>query len=298
MPGASILRRRNVTILGLAAVTSAALLASAGAANASTRPELWVATTGAPTAADFSCATARYATVQSAVTAAESLEAAHPLVVPTIELCPGTYQEQVTITKSLVITHAPRSGRVLIELPATPALSTTNCQANATSAQVPQSVLEICGAAAGGANTTGVSVSVNQVTVQGDWPANICNDNLYGVLVEGGASLTLAKSTVKDIGADPLTQAGGCQGGVGVEAGYSYTRQVGHVTLTRDTIKGYQKNGVVADGSGSTGVDGRQHGDWGRGHPLHRPERDPDLDRRDGRGLPEHCLRQQLHGDG
>ena len=65
--------------------------------------------------------------------------------------------------------------------------------------------------------------------------------------------MTLAKTTVKDIGAYLLTQACGCQGGVGVEAGYSNTRQVGHATLTRDTIKGYQKDGVVADGSGSTG---------------------------------------------
>jgi hypothetical protein len=245
---------RVVSSLGAVAVTSAALLASASGASASTRPELWVATTGTATAADSNCATARYSTVQSAVTAAENGETAHPLAVPTIELCPGTYQEQVTITKSLVITHAPRSGPVLIELPAIPALSTTNCQAKATSAQVPQSVLEICAAAAGGANTNGVSVSISGVTVQGDWPADVCNDNLYGILVEGGAALNLARSTVKDIGADPLTQAGGCQGGVGVEAGYSYTHQVGHATLTRDTIKGYQKNGVVADGSGSTGV--------------------------------------------
>ncbi len=244
---------RVVSSLGAVAVTSAALLASASAASASTRPELWVATTGTATAADSNCATARYSTVQSAVTAAENGETAHPLAVPTIELCPGTYQEQVTITKSLAIIHAPRTGPVLIELPATPALSATNCQAKATSGQVPQSVVEICAAAAGGANTRGVSVLISGVTVQGDWPADVCNDNLYGILVEGGAALTLAKSAVNDIGADPLTQAGGCQGGVGVEAGYSYTGQVGHATLTRDAIKGYQKNGVVADGSGSTG---------------------------------------------
>ena len=87
--------------------------------------------------------------MQSAVTAAENRETAHPLVVPRIEVCPGTYQEQVTITKSLAITHAPRSGRVLIELPATPALSTMNCQAKASSAQVPQSVVEVCAAVAG-----------------------------------------------------------------------------------------------------------------------------------------------------
>ena len=94
--------------------------------------------------------------------------------------------------------------------------------------------------------------------------------------------MTLARSTVKDIGADPLTQAGGCQGGVGVEAGYSYTHQVGHATLTKDVIKGYQKNGVVADGSGSTGsvVDTTV---TGVGATPYIPRRDPDLDRRDGR---------------
>ena len=99
MPGASTQRRRHVPILttwfrrgsrglavrsavrvvsslGAVAVTSAALLASAGAASASTHPELWVATTGTAAAADSDCATARYSTVQSAVTAAENVEAA------------------------------------------------------------------------------------------------------------------------------------------------------------------------------------------------------------------------------
>ena len=243
-----------MTGVGAVAVTSAALLASATAASASTHPEFWVATTGAATGANTSCATARYSTVQSAVNAAESLETAQPSPRPTVELCPGTYQEQVTITKSLTVTHAPAPrGQVVIELPATPAGSTTNCQATDTSAQVPQSVLEICAAAAGGANTEGVSVSIRRVTVEGDWPADVCNDNLYGILVEGGATLFLDQSTVENVGADPLTAAGGCQGGVGVDAGNSYTGQVGHADLGGDTIDTYQKNGVVIDGSGSTG---------------------------------------------
>jgi len=243
-----------VTGVGAVAVTSAALLASATAASASTHPEFWVATTGAASGANTSCATAGYSTVQSAVDAAESLESTQPSTRPTVDLCPGTYQEQVTITKSLAVTHAPAPrGQVVIELPATPVGSTTNCQAKDTSAQLPQSVLEICAAAAGGANTEGVSVSISQVTVEGDWPADVCNDNLYGILVEGGASLFLARSTVEHVGADPLTAAGGCQGGVGVDAGNSYTGQVGHANLRGDTIETYQKNGVVVDGSGSTG---------------------------------------------
>jgi hypothetical protein len=231
------------------AVAAAAVLALGGTAAASAAtsgappsPTYWVATTGSASNHNTDCATARYSTVQSAVTAAEAAKAAGA---PTIEICPGTYQEQVTITKSLVITHAPRSGRVTIEGLASPVGSTTTCQATDTSSQVPQSVVEICGA------TPGVQVSISRVTVEGDWPANVCNDNLYGILVEGGAALYLSKSVVEDIGADPLTSAGGCQGGVGVEAGYSNTNQIGHVLLDYVTVRGYQKNGITADGAGS-----------------------------------------------
>ena len=50
------------------------------------------------------------------------------------------------------------------------------------------------------------------------------------------------------------TRYNGCQGGVGVEAGFSPTDQVGHVTMTGDTIQSYQKNGITIDGPGSTGA--------------------------------------------
>ncbi len=238
------------------AVAAAAVLAVGGTAAASAAtsggapsPKYWVATTGSASNANTDCATARYSTVQSAVTAAEAAKTAGA---PTIEICPGTYQEQVTITKSLNVTHAPGSGRVTIEGLAAPAGSTSNCQATDTSSQVPQSVLEICAAKKGGANATGVAVSISRVTIQGDWPANVCNDNLYGILVEGGAALYLSQSVVEDIGADPLTSAGGCQGGVGVEAGNSNTNQIGHVLLDYVTVQGYQKNGITADGADST----------------------------------------------
>jgi hypothetical protein len=173
-------------------VAAAAVLALGGTAAASAAtsggaPALkyWVAATGSASNADTDCATARYSTVQSAVTAAEAAKGA---AITTVEICPGTYQEQVTITKSLNVVHAPRSGRVTIEGLAAPAGSTTNCQATDTAGQVPQSVVEICGAKAGGQNSIGVVVSISRITVQGDWPANVCNDNLYGVLVYGGGS--------------------------------------------------------------------------------------------------------------
>jgi hypothetical protein len=253
LPGSAI--QRVVAVASAAVLTlGGATAASAATSGAIPHPAYWVATNGSASNANTDCATARYSTVQSAVTAAEAKETGSHPAIPTIEMCPGTYQEQVTITKNLNVVHAPRSGRVTIEGLASPVGSTSNCQATDTSSQVPQSVLEICGAKASGANTTNVHVIISRVTVRGDWPANVCNDNLYGILVEGGASLDLATSVVENIGADPLTSAGGCQGGVGIEAGNSYTSQTGHVLAGDDTVRGYQKNGITADGAGSTAL--------------------------------------------
>jgi hypothetical protein len=249
------------TVVGAAALLAASAPAAMAspAATATASRTYWVAPTSTSTT-NTGCASAAYNTVQSAVMAAESYESTHARVVPTIELCPGTYTEQVTISSSLVLTRAKvaaSKGPVVIQLPAsvgssqTTGLSATNCQADdaTTSTQLPQSVIEICSAATGGVNIKGVSVSISHVTVQGNWPTSVCYDSLYGVLVEGGASLSLADSIVEQIGAYPLN---GCQGGIGVEAGFSPTRQVGHVTLTSDTIQSYQKNGITVDGPGST----------------------------------------------
>jgi hypothetical protein len=246
----------------------AALLATAPAADASATARASAATTAGATywvspsshsTADTSCSTAAYSTIQSAVTAAEAREhGTHPRAVPTIKICPGTYSEQVTILKSLDLERAPVHGRrpVVIQLPASvgddvsAGLSTTNCQAKTSASLLPQSVVEICAAKSGGVNTTGVSVSLSHVTIQGNWQfEDSCAVQMEGVLVEGGASLTLADSVVEQIGDFPLQ---GCQSGVGVDAGDSLTGQVGHATLTDDTIKAYQKNGVVIDGPGST----------------------------------------------
>ena len=40
--------------------------------------------------------------------------------------------------------------------------------------------------------------------------------------------------------------------GVGIQVGRNVIGQIGHVNLSRDTVETYQKNGVTADGPGST----------------------------------------------
>ena len=130
---------RLVASCGMLLGVAAAVVAPASAASAGVPTQFWVSQTGLPTGADRSCPTAAYATVQSAVLAAEAAETLSPRAVPTIEICPGTYSEQVTILKSLVLTRAPVAaglGPVTIQLPAAVGsnqalgLSTTNCQAD------------------------------------------------------------------------------------------------------------------------------------------------------------------------
>ena len=139
--------------------------------------------------------------MQSAVLAAEAYETSHQGVVPVIDICPGTYSEQVTILKSLVLIRAPVPaylGAATIVLPASvggdqaTGLSTTNCQAGDSAAGIsaPRSVIEICAAGPGGSNTTGVNVTISDLTVEGNWPTTVCYDSLYDILAEGGAALT------------------------------------------------------------------------------------------------------------
>lgn len=243
-------------LIVLAGASAPAALASPAAKG----PTFWVATASS-SSANTGCSSARYHSVQAAVSAAERYERAHRRAVPRINVCPGTYSEQVTITRSLAITGVKQAGHgraVVIELPAavgdTPSagLSKTNCQAadSATGTLVPTSVLDVCAARTGGKNTTGVSVSISHVTIEGRWKfVGTCAVIMNGVLVEGGASLALSDSIVERVSVFPLQ---GCQSGVGVQAGYAPTGQVGHVVLTGDRIRQYQKNGITIDGLGST----------------------------------------------
>jgi hypothetical protein len=254
----SAIRFLRAPFLSIAVMTVAALTVPAVTAQASPSSAFWVTPAGAR-----DCPSSGYTTIQAAVSAAESYEGAHRYgAVPVVDICPGTYSEQVTVTKSLVLTRAPVRpglGPVTIELPAgvgtsqASGLSATTCQLkdSGDGVQVPQSVIEVCAADASGGNTTGTTVTASDLTVEGDWPGSVCYDSLYDVLVEGGATLDLSGSTVEKAGAvSPLS---GCQGGIGVQAGNSTTGQVGHVNLSDDTVKSYQKGGISIKGSGSTG---------------------------------------------
>lgn len=231
---------------GLSLLTSAALgiaLLSAPVVASATGTIFWVNNAVPTVAGDGSnCSNPGFATVQSAVNAAEVQANA------TIEICPGTYVEQVQITghTNLTIESAYAHSGVVIQLPTTPVNSTTSCDtANGTQAYQPdQDGFAVCG-------TSATNVSVSGITFNEAWPANTCDDSLYGILVGGHSTLKLTNSTVVAGGAVPIN---GCQGGIGIQVGMAWTtpNEAGHATLSNDVISGYQKNGVTVDGKGST----------------------------------------------
>jgi hypothetical protein len=162
-----------------------------------------------------------------------------------VEICGGTFHEQLHIERAVVII----GNGARVELPVTPEKSETACDAasEAGDGLEDQDLISIC--------TTG-SVKLDGLALDAIWPGNpvgpsvSCAYNLYGILVAGGADLRLDESTVA--GAAPAS-INGCQYGVGVQVGMSYATpaQVGEAKLKSDVIKGYQKNGVTIDGAGS-----------------------------------------------
>ncbi len=203
------------------------------AAPATGGPTLWVSSATTVTGNGTGCAHPGFNAIQAAVTAAPADA--------TIKVCAGTYTEQLQITGSVTIDGL---GNVIVQLPASPVVATTACD-TVSGAGSDQDGISICG--------NNVSVTMNNVVVDAAWTTTVCNDNLYGILVAGGATLSFDNSWVVAAGAYPLN---GCQGGIGIEAGMAWTKpvEVGHLNMSDSWVSGYQKNGIVIDGWRSTGI--------------------------------------------
>jgi hypothetical protein len=161
-----------------------------------------------------------------------------------VNVCPGTYAEQLTITKGAKIVTTGTAGSAKLVLPASPAPNVTTCDEKATKAgfQADEDEISICGA---------VTVNISGLTVEAKWPENRCYDSLYGIRVAGDATLVATNVTVDGAGAFPIN---GCQGGVGIQAGTTRTTpsERGNLKLKGVTVRNYQKNGITVAGSVST----------------------------------------------
>jgi hypothetical protein len=218
----------------LVSLAAAALVNPAGAL--ASKATLWVAQGAADSGHGSSCTEAAYGSIQAAIDAAVKGN--------TIAICPGTYEEQLTIAKALSLVPASGAGTVTIALPASPAESSTSCDAAgaAEGGGTPEDEISIC---------TSGKVSITDIAVRALWPAGTCDDNLYGILVAGGATLKATSVKLDGAGAQPIN---GCQGGVGIQVGMAWTHpvEVGHAALGEVQVSGYQKNGITVDGAGSS----------------------------------------------
>jgi len=209
-----------------------AIPATAGAAS------LYVSNSAPIVAGGKSCSQPNDSRIQAA------LDALKPLPSGTVYICPGTYTEQLTVTKPTKLVVQGTAGSAKVVLPASPANTKTECDeaSEAALSEANQDAISIC---------TPGTVSITGLTLEAKWPETTCNENLYGILVAGGATLKATNVTIDGAGAYPIN---GCQGGVGIEVGMHWTApvQVGHATLKGVTIENYQKNGMTIEGKGST----------------------------------------------
>jgi nitrous oxidase accessory protein NosD len=166
------------------------------------------------------CPTAGYSTIQSAVDAASPGS--------TIHVCPGTYAEQVTITKSVQI-YGDNGALVM----------PTSMSANVSASEPTAAVIAVL-------NTENVNIigliidgSKNGITE--------CAPFLVGVYYHG-ASGTLYHNTVRNMALP--ADLNGCQSGDAVDAD-SMSSPV-QVTISNNSIVGYQKNGVTANDAHTT----------------------------------------------
>ena len=208
-------------------------------AGAAMHTRLWVSNS-APLAAapGTSCAHPGYSTIQSAINAAGNFGA-------TVEVCSGTYTEQLTISNSVALVAS--GGAATVKLPSTPANSTTSCDTavNTRYSTTNQDEISICGP---------IAVGLSGLTVQALFPgAPNCAPSFNGINIGGGAKLSATGVTVDGAGAVPIN---GCQQGIGIQVGTTgltpASAGVGIATLKGVTVSGYQKNGITVDGAGSS----------------------------------------------
>jgi hypothetical protein len=206
--------------------------ATAGAAS------LYVSNSAPTVTGGKSCTQPNFNTVQGAIDALKSIANG------TVNVCPGTYAEQLTITHPVKLTVAGTAGSAKVTLPASPVNNDTPCDKAAAEAGFTpdQDEISICGNG---------KISITGLKVEAHWPSGTCATSMYGIRVAGGATLQATNVTVDGAGATPIN---GCQTGVGIQAGTTRTTpaESAGLKLKGVTVSGYQKNGITIAAKGST----------------------------------------------
>ena len=171
------------------------------------------------------CPNAEYPTIQAAVNAADPEDR--------IKVCPGVYQEQVTIPAGKDGLTLFSEGFLQAVIKAPPVMAD------------PGDIVHVDGAQ---------DVTLRHFTITGPLP-----DHLFcslftrtGVRIDGGGSATLTDNHITEIrSTNPALR--GCQNGIAVLVGRAFEGQTGRAELAHNLIDRYQKGAVVIDNAGSYG---------------------------------------------
>jgi hypothetical protein len=171
------------------------------------------------------CPSAPFTSIQAAVDAAAPGSF--------IEVCRGTYEEEVTIP----------AGKDGLTIFGTGFLDVSIKAPSAGLATTYQDVVHVAGAK---------NVTLINVVVTGPFSdLAACATPFAGVRVDGGGSIGLFGDEVTEIrAADEALR--GCQTGVAVLVGRASTGQTGSAEIGYDLVDRYQKGGIVVDNLGST----------------------------------------------
>jgi parallel beta-helix repeat protein len=206
--------KQVIPLIGLAG--SALVLGLLTALPVSADPVLVVDDDGAQ------CPGAGYATIQAAVNAASPNA--------TIRVCPGTYDEQVTIAKPLKL----KGDNGAVVMPSPMAANTTSLSSGAA---IAVAILVM--------DTT--NVTLEGLTVDGSGSGIVCAPNMVGIYYRN-ASGKVKNAAVRHMKSLPGGE--GCQSGLGifVQSGAGGTAKV---EVENSSVHDYQKNGITGNGSGT-----------------------------------------------
>ena len=157
-----------------------------------------------------------------------------------IDICPGTYTEQLTITKPVKLVAVAGTGTATVQLPADAADSTTTCDTEVPEGQIDE--VSICKSG---------TVTINDLNIEALIPLATCGKGLNGIFVGDGGTLKANNLTVNGA-STTLNGSKGCQHGISIAVGLKTPNEVGHAVLKKVTSIGYQKNGPTVRGVGST----------------------------------------------
>ncbi len=219
-----LFRPKRLAVLGALVLGAGILAACNPPKQPPPPPPTMVDDDGQAAAGDCDATTTAASTIGAAVTAVAS--GTH------IDVCPGTYAEQLTIPNS----------KDDITLTSTQARAAT-IKAPNTMAE-PGDIIRVDGA---------TGWTIRGFVISGPMPNNLfCSaETRAGVFVAGGGSVTVDDNEFTEIRAADANLRG-CQNGIAIRVGRQATPTSGTATITNNVFGKYQKGAIVIDGPGSS----------------------------------------------